>query len=72
MAAFVTGLADLVAAVWIWALLTVAFAVYSVGLYGWGWRRGRQARGRAEVLAAIELAMSETVAIPRPRQGVEW
>lgn len=64
---FLAGLADLVAAVWIWALLIVAAAAYGAGMHVWGWRRGRHARGRAEVLAAVELAVSETVVIPRPR-----
>ncbi len=71
MGAFVAGFADLVAAVWIWALLCVAALVAGVVLYAWGYRTGRHARGRAEVLAAVELAMSETVAIPHPRQEAD-
>lgn len=71
IAAFVTGLADLVAAVWTWALLIVAAAVYGVGMHVWGWRRGRHARSRAKVLAAFESAASETVVIPRPRQDAD-
>lgn len=71
MGAFVAGFGDLVAAVWVWALLAVAAVFYGGGMHWWGYVRGRQNRGRAVVLAAMELAASETVAIPRPRQDVD-
>lgn len=68
---FLWGLADLVAAVWIWALLTLAATATGLGLYVWGWHQGRHQRDRAVVLAAWEQAAASTVVIPRPREQVK-
>jgi hypothetical protein len=65
---FLWGLADLVAAVWIWALLILAGVVYSIALVVVAYRRGRFDRGRAEVLTAMERASSETVVIRQPER----
>jgi hypothetical protein len=71
MGAFLAGMADLVAAVWIWALLSVSAVAAGAGLFTWGYKLGRHNRGRAVVLAAMEAVASETVALPRQRQGSE-
>jgi hypothetical protein len=68
MSRFAWGLADLVAAVWIWAQLVAAAVVYSVALVVLAYRKGRFARGRAEVLTAMERASSETVVLPKREQ----
>jgi hypothetical protein len=69
--AFTAGLADLVAAVWIWALLSVAAIAAGIGLFVWGYQLGRHNRGRAVVLAAMEAVASETITLPRQRHGSE-
>jgi hypothetical protein len=66
-----TGIADLVAAVWIWTGLVVAAVGAGGGLFWWGYRVGRYERGRLRVLSAVEAAIAETVVIPRPRQDVD-
>jgi hypothetical protein len=70
MSRFAWGLADLVAAVWTWALLTLAFTAYTVAVWVLATRRARFRLGRAEVLTAMERASSETVVI-RQREQVE-
>ena len=71
MWAFVEAAADLVAVVWMWAFLVAALVASWVGAHWWGYARGRQARGRATVLAAMEQAAAETITLPRQRQGVD-
>lgn len=52
--AAMVGLVCLSAA-WAWSLV-------------WAYRRGRFDRGRANVLAAMEIAVSETVVLPQQRR----
>lgn len=68
IAALGLAVAEWVAAMWSLLLLVAAVVAYGAGMFEWGRRRERFARGRAEVLSAVEWAVAETVVIPRPRQ----